>query len=633
MAQEVRLDLVAKVDKALKDIEALKDGIDASAKATEEAAKATEDSAKATKSASKATKALGKSFKGVGLAMKAAGIGLVMALFSKLKQVLEQNQTVMDLVSTAMNTISVVFNEVSDVVTDVYDSVTKSSEGFEGLGKVLSNVMTISLIPMKAAFYGIKAGILALMIAWEDSFLGGGDEGKIASLTESLNETKQSLLDIKDEGLDAVKNIGDNIAEAITEVVAAVTIIVDEGRKGLESIDVKAAFKTGGELTKLRNEVKLLDADAKGLMLTYQTQAELQRQIRDDESATIAQRVAANEELGRILDEQLEKETELAQKKVDLAQLESDLNADNIDLQIALKDAKTELIDINERIIGQESEQKTNQVSLNKELLESENELALIGKTSRELALIELEIWYEQKIELARKAGEDTAAIEEEFALKSKELTTSTREQTLESLSQLSSAFSALNASKITEIEEAQSKEVKGIEAAQKKEVDLAKKNGGDVQAINDRFQDIKDNLDAAAQKKKDKLAKRGQKIAAAQAIIDTYLGATKALATLPPPAGYIAAAATIVAGLANVKTIFAQDVGGGAGGGSVPSGGGVPSIGGNLASSIPAATGLGDVVNSVNAQGQQPVEAFVISQTVTDSQEAQSYINNQRTL
>tara|TARA_R110002074_G_scaffold1392_1_gene8185 strand:- start:284 stop:1999 length:1716 start_codon:yes stop_codon:yes gene_type:complete len=571
MAQEIRLDLVAKVDKALKDLEELKDGIDASAKATKDAAKATEDSAKATKSASKATKALGKSFKGVGLAMKAAGIGLVMALFSKLKEVLEQNQTVMDLVSTAMNTISVVFNEVSDVVTDVYDSVTKSSEGFEGLGKVLSNVMTISLLPMKAAFYGIKAGILALMIAWEDSFLGGGDEGKIASLTESLNETKQSLLDIKDEGLEAVKNIGDNIAEAITEVVAAVTIIVDEGKKGLESIDVKAAFKTGGELTKLRNEVKLLDADAKGLMLTYQTQAELQRQIRDDESATIAQRVAANDELGRILDEQLEKETELAQKKVDLAQLESDLNADNIDLQIALKEAKTELIDINERIIGQESEQMTNQVALGKELLESQNELSLIGKSNRELELEELEQWYKAQLELARKSGADTTAIEKSFAQK------------------------------------------KLLIAQGERDAKLAAA-GAVVGALG-------------------KLAGDNKAIAVAGATIDTYAaiaGQLKAFSGLPIPGYAIAqAVATGLVGLANVKKILDTDVPGDSGGG----GGSVPSIGGNLAASIPAATGLGDVVNSVNAQGQQPVEAFVISQTVTDSQEAQSYINNQRTL
>mgnify|MGYP003644661597 CR=1 FL=1 len=570
MAQEIRLDLVAKVDKALKDLEALKDGIDASAKATEEAAKATEEGTKATKSAAKATKLLSNGFKGVGLAMKAAGIGIALALFSKLKEVLEQNQTVMDLVSTAMNTISVVFNQVSDVVTDVYDSVTKSSEGFDALGKVLNGVMTISLLPIKAAFYGIKAGILALMIAWEDSFLGGGDETKIAELTQSLDDTKQSLIDIKDEGLEAVKNIGANIAEAVTEVVAGVKIIVEEGQKGLKAIDINSAFETGGELTKLRNEVKLLDADAKGLMLTYQTQAELQRQIRDDESATIAQRVAANDELGRILEEQLEQESNLAQKKVDLAQLESDLNADNIDLQIALKDAKTELIDINERIIGQESEQKTNQVALNKELLESQNELSLIGKSNRELELEELEQWYKAQLELARKSGADTTAIEKSFAQK------------------------------------------KLLIAQGERDAKLAAA-GAVVGALG-------------------KLAGDNKAIAVAGATIDTYAaisGQLKAFSGIPIPGYAIAqAVATGLMGLANVKKILDTDVPGSGGGG-----GSVPSIGSSLAASIPAATGLGDVISTINAQGQAPLEAYVISQDVTDSQEAQSYINNQRTL
>ena len=128
-------------------------------------------------------------------------------------------------------------------------------------------------------------------------------------------------------------------------------------------------------------------------------------------------------------------------------------------------------------------------------------------------------------------------------------------------------------------------------------------------------------------------LAGESKALAVGEATISTYLGATKALAAgAGTPVGYINAAAIVVAGLKNVKTILSTDVGG-SGGGSAPSAGSVPSIGGNLAASIPASTGLGDVVNSVNAQGQQPVEAFVISQTVTDSQEAQSYINNQRTL
>ena len=128
-------------------------------------------------------------------------------------------------------------------------------------------------------------------------------------------------------------------------------------------------------------------------------------------------------------------------------------------------------------------------------------------------------------------------------------------------------------------------------------------------------------------------LAGESKALAVGEATISTYLGATKALAAgAGTPIGYINAAAIIAAGLKNVKTILSTDVGGSSGG-SAPSAGSVPSIGGNLAASIPASTGLGDVVNSVNAQGQQPVEAFVISQTVTDSQEAQSYINNQRTL
>jgi hypothetical protein len=46
---------------------------------------------------------------------------------------------------------------------------------------------------------------------------------------------------------------------------------------------------------------------------------------------------------------------------------------------------------------------------------------------------------------------------------------------------------------------------------------------------------------------------------AIAQAVINTYQGATKALATYPPPFNFIAAAATVASGLAQVATIRAQ--------------------------------------------------------------------------
>ena len=61
--------------------------------------------------------------------------------------------------------------------------------------------------------------------------------------------------------------------------------------------------------------------------------------------------------------------------------------------------------------------------------------------------------------------------------------------------------------------------------------------------------------------------------------------------------------------------------------------GGSVPAVGSSIAASLPTQTNLSDVVSSVNESNQEPVRAYVIGQDVTDSQEAQSYLNNQKTL
>ena len=63
------------------------------------------------------------------------------------------------------------------------------------------------------------------------------------------------------------------------------------------------------------------------------------------------------------------------------------------------------------------------------------------------------------------------------------------------------------------------------------------------------------------------------KKIAKADAIVSTYLAANKALAAFPPPANYVAMAAVIVKGLANVATINSQKPAGREYGGPVMSG------------------------------------------------------------
>jgi hypothetical protein len=58
--------------------------------------------------------------------------------------------------------------------------------------------------------------------------------------------------------------------------------------------------------------------------------------------------------------------------------------------------------------------------------------------------------------------------------------------------------------------------------------------------------------------------------VAIASALINTYEAATKALATYPPPFNYVAAAATVAAGMVQVANIrkTTKDGGGGGGGG-----------------------------------------------------------------
>ena len=194
----------------------------------------------------------------------------------------------------------------------------------------------------------------------------------------------------------------------------------------------KAAIDQAAALVALRNEVALLDAEQRRLMLTYQNEAEIQRQIRDDISLTIAERLAANEELGRILEEQIQKEEAIAEKRLELARAELALNSSSIELQVALIDAETELADVRERINGQRSEQLTNQKALEKELFDFQQELRTAVLEGREKELEETQLYYDNLNEIARKAGEDNFEIEARRAQALNDLNEKYRQEDLE---------------------------------------------------------------------------------------------------------------------------------------------------------------------------------------------------------
>jgi hypothetical protein len=142
----------------------------------------------------------------------------------------------------------------------------------------------------------------------------------------------------------------------------------------------------------------------------------LQRQIRDDETKTFAERIAANQKLGEILDEQETKMLALADTRVASAALELSANKENVELQVAYQQALNDRAGVEAQVAGFRSEQMTNEVSLNKELGEIKKEITNATLEGIALELEELKNSYEMQLEMARKAGEDTTALDEKYA-------------------------------------------------------------------------------------------------------------------------------------------------------------------------------------------------------------------------
>tara|TARA_R110000744_G_scaffold120688_2_gene224881 strand:+ start:5629 stop:7299 length:1671 start_codon:yes stop_codon:yes gene_type:complete len=509
MAKEVlEMEVKSNIKNVTKETDKLGKSIGKASDNTQDLDKGLEETGK---SGSKGFKAIGTAVKGFGMALKAAGIGLVIALFVTLKEAMERNQKVMDTVNTIMTTISTTFNQVVNVLVDTYNWVTKSSDRFNGLGKVLKGIMTLALTPLQLAFFGLKLGVQQLMLAWEKSPLGKGDEGKIAELRIGIGKTQTSIERLAKEAVEAGKSIVNNFGDAVSEIGAIATRVVD----GVTDISIKANYEMAQATIAAQNSAKLAEAQLQGLIEKNDLLAEKQRQIRDDETKTFAERIAANEELGRVLDKQEVEMLKLADARVSAAALELSANKDNIDLQVAYQQTLNDRAGVEAQIAGFRSEQMTNEVSLNKELLEVQNELRASGLAGIELELAELEAAYKQKLVMADKSGADITALTKQYEGQKDQIVAAGVANQISAYSGLTSALGAL--------------------------------------------------------------AGENKALSVATAIMDTYAAANSVLKdpTLIGPSRWVSAAAVIATGLANVRTILQTEVpggGGGGGGGATPS-------------------------------------------------------------
>ncbi|WP_067151014.1 coiled-coil domain-containing protein [Pseudotamlana agarivorans] len=164
--------------------------------------------------------------------------------------------------------------------------------------------------------------------------------------------------------------------------------------------DAKALADAEAQLTKAQRE-------AQKIQLEYQRDAEKLRQIRDDESKSMAERIKANDELGKVLKNQLSDELSIAQLALQVANERIKAEGSTKTALDEQAEALTNIADIQERITGQESEQLVNLNSLRKEA--SEKAIALMND--------ELEKYIESQ-GVRAKTLEEQLAIDEQVAQK-----------------------------------------------------------------------------------------------------------------------------------------------------------------------------------------------------------------------
>ena len=451
-----------------------------------EVADQTERLADATDDAKKGFGGIGKSVKGLGTAMKAAGIGIFVALFAKLMDVFSKNQKVLDAFNIAMETLSIAFNDLFKFLEDNVGTITGYFKDiFENPQKALKDFGD-----------AIKTNLIE----------------RFNSLLETFGLLGKSLKHLIDgefgEAWEAVKQAGEESIDVLTGVDGSLEKITETVTNASNAILKygKNTLSTASSVVELRKQSELAEVQVQGLIEQYDRQAEKLRQVRDDETKTFEERIAANDELGRVLQEQEEQMLRLVDIQIAAAEIDKEKN-NNLENQIALEQKLNEKKAVQAQITGFQSEQIVNQVSLQKE----------------------------------------QAALAMENA-----------DMQIQAYSDLAGALSSL---------------------------------AGDNKAL-----------------------------AIAAAVIDTYAGANKAFAQ-GGTAGFITGAAVIAAGLTNVKKILSTDVGSG-GSGSTPS-----------MESTPAPEMLSGSFTLGGVQEQQPVQAYVVTDDMTNNQNKLANIRRRATI
>lgn len=568
----------------------------------------------------KSTTKIAGGFRQIGTALKATGIGLVVAGFALLKELFQQNQKVVDVFSIAFESLSLAFNDFFNFI----------SKNVGAVSEFFKKIFDDPLASVKALGNAIKDNIIERVKSALEVF---GFLGKAMK--------KLFAGDFKG-AIDEVKNAGSEFVDVLTGVdnsVEKAKEVISEGVTALTEY-TKSTVKQATANVELKKTAELAAVANQGLIEKYDLLAESQRQIRDDERKSIDERIAANNELGLILEKQQAAMLENAQISLRAARAELKKDKDNVEAKKAVMEAENELAAVRAQVAGFRSEQQTNEAALEREAqeliksrLESENNLSIERKRfdaeqikdekERLLALQKIDAEEAEigrtrlnnEIELYKEGTQ--AKVDAEIALAEFE------EQIYQQKVNRSNELTALELSNEEQTKKTRQENLDAFEQA-------AQTTMNALIAINELTQAFAKE-DEASQKKAFQVNKA---IGIANAIINTSVGVSKALASSAPPLNFINAAIVTASGVAAVKNIQKTQFNSSSFDTTSPS----TSTGGGAATSptqppsfnVVGQSGFNQVAGALGQQ--QPVQAFVVSGDVTTAQQLQNNTITQAT-
>ena len=561
----------------------------------------------ATSNVEKGTSAASKGFKGLGTAIKATGIGLVVASLAKLGEVFMQNQKVANLFNTTFEAVSIVFNDFVNFIVN----------NTGGVIKFFDAIFKNPLESLKSFAKAFKENIQERFDSYLDTL------GYLASAVKKVfsGDFAGALDDVKSAGKESL------------DVLTGVNDSFDKGKefveKSAEAVKNYATetLKAAQENVKLANSAELAAAQQTLLVEKYDRQAEQLRQIRDEERNSISERKKANDELLLVLEQQEKAMLATADAQLASAQAEAAKN-NSIENQVAVTDALANRLGVLAQIEGFRSEQKANDLALDREQIELTN-----SKLESESTLsIERKRFNAEQIDDELLKLQALKAIDEEYATQeSARLQAIIDNANAETQAKIDAQI-ALD--EFTEQSRQTNLTNDVAIATKKKEIEATNKELDDktTKAKEENLAKVGNALSSFSELAGKETA-AGKALAIASTLIQTYQSAQSSYASLAgipvvgPALGVAAAGAAVFAGMKQIQNIKKTKVPNGGGGASAGGGASVGAAPRPPSFNVVGASETSALGDAVASQTNEPVQAYVVSNDVTTAQSLQNNI------